>query len=80
MATKTFSPPTVDKTRTVQLETPGGLVIDIREGDFIDEYRGHTDEQLARAYCEITGMRTTVKTVHQTTVSPIKETGAAYAA
>lgn len=70
MAMKQLSPPTKSFIRTVQLETPGGLIIDIREEDFRDGCRSHDDEDLARAYCEMTGMRTTVKTVYQTTVAP----------
>lgn len=70
MAMKQISPPTRSSTREVQLETPGGLIITIREDDFIDGYSGVDDEALARAYCEMTGMRATVKTVKQTTVAP----------
>ncbi len=71
MATKTFSPPTKSFDREVQLETPGGFIVNIREADLVGTYRALVDEDLARAYCEMTGLRTTVKTVYQTTVSPI---------
>lgn len=80
MATKAFSPPTVDQARTLQLWSPGGFIIEIREADILDSYSDYDDEALARAYCEMTGMRVTVQYLRQTTVAPAKETGVAYAA
>ena len=80
MAMKQMSPPTKDQTRTLQLWSPGGFIIQIREADILDTYTDYDDEALARAYCEMTGMRVTVNYLRQTTVSPSKETGAAYAA
>jgi len=80
MAMKQMGPPTVNQTRTLQLWTPGSYILTIREEDFVDTYRDYDDEALARAYCEMTGLRVTVQTLHQTTVSPYKETGVADAA
>jgi hypothetical protein len=72
MAMKQMSPPTRDQTRTVQLWSPGGFTIEIREADIVDTYSDHDDEALARAYCEMTGLPVTVRTVRQTTVAPSK--------
>jgi hypothetical protein len=80
MAIKTFSPPTVDQARTLQLWSPGGFIIQIREADILDAYSDHDDEALARAYCEMTGMRVTVQYLRQTTVAPTREAGVANAA
>jgi hypothetical protein len=70
MAMKQMSPPTKSFIRVVQLETPGGLTIEIGEDDLVAPYNALDDEGLARAYCELTGLRATVRTVYQTTVSP----------
>ena len=71
MATQQLHPPIVSCTRLVQLESPGGFNITIREDDFVDGCRDYDDETLARAYSEMTGLRATVKTLCQTTVSPV---------
>ena len=70
MAEKVQSPPTLYQTRSIKLCTPGGMVIEIREDDILDNYRDLNDEHLARAYCLQTGMRVTVQSIQQTTVAP----------
>lgn len=72
MAMKAISPPQLDQTRTLRLWSPGGFIIDIREADILDAYSDYDDEALARAYCEMTGMRVTVQVLRQTTVAPSK--------
>jgi spermidine/putrescine-binding protein len=71
MAERPISPPTRDHTRKLQLWTPGGLVIEIREEDILENYQDLDDENLARAYCTQTGMRVTVQYMRQTTVYPV---------
>ena len=71
MTMRTIGPPTVDQTRILQLLSPGGFVIQIREEDILEQYRDHDDEALARTYSELTGMRVTVQYLRQTTVSPV---------
>ncbi len=71
MAMKQIGSATVNQTRTLQLWTPGGYILTIREEDFVENYSEYDDEALARAYCEMTGLRVTVQTLHQTTVSMV---------
>lgn len=70
MANKPQSPPSKSFTRTVQLWTPGGFTVQIREEDFVNGFNSLTDEDLALAYSEATGLRVTVETVYQTTTGP----------
>lgn len=66
----TEKPPTVDHTRSVILQTPGGMQIIIREEDINRPWRMDEDEVVARAYARATGMPATVQVLKQTTVHP----------
>lgn len=63
-----MTPPTLDETRTVQLWTPGGMIVTIH--DFPMEAQKMLDEDLARFYAKATGLVVTVVTAIQTTVTP----------
>lgn len=72
--TKPVPPPTVDQTRQVILQTPGGMQVVIHENDIVRPWRMDEDEVVARAYAEATGLPTTVRRTIQTTVHPPKVT------
>lgn len=63
-----MTPPKLDETRTVQLWTPGGMIVTIT--DLPLEAQRMLDEDLARHYAKATGLVVTVATTIQLTVAP----------
>lgn len=71
--TKPVPPPTVDQTRQVILQTPGGMQVIISEDNIPPRWWADDDEIIARAYARETGLPATVQVVKQTTVHPVTE-------
>jgi hypothetical protein len=69
------TPPRIDTTACVQLITPGGLIVPIRDGDLeactrkmLDERTLSGDTRAAIAYARLTGLDVTIRRETQTTV------------
>lgn len=72
---KHTTPPRIDSTATIQIITPGGLIINIREGDFqptVDKMLAENtrlgDTQAAIAMAHLTRLDVTIHRTTQTTV------------